>query len=69
MTLLTIIAIVYVLSALIVGPIHWAQYQDEKKNDNIRMEDKVMSLYVVPFCPVMNTVVAFCIIINYLERM
>lgn len=61
--------ITYVISLLIVGSLHWADYEDVKKHKAVPMRDKVMQLYVVPFCPGLNTFVALAFIITYIERM
>jgi len=61
-----ILLVVYVISALITGSIHWAGYQDEvRKNYEISTQEKVMKLYVVPLCPIVNTLVTIGIITDY----
>ena len=53
-----IFIIVYILSALVVGAVHWAEYQDNIKDGlKVSMQDKVINLYVVPLIPVFNTLV------------
>jgi len=69
MTVLYIFLGIYALSLLIVGPLHWAMYQDEKKSGNISMVDKVMKLYIIPFCPVLNTIVGVKYIGDYLDSL
>jgi hypothetical protein len=59
---------IYLLSLLIVGTIHWAKYQDEK-GATISMVDKVMQLYIIPFCPAANTFLAVKYIGDYLDNM
>jgi hypothetical protein len=62
-----IFIIVYILSALVVGSVHYAQYQDRKKAGlSIKMEDRVMRLYILPLFPVVNTVLVIFILLDYL---
>jgi transposase len=66
-TILICVAI-YLISMMITGSIHWAQYQDAMAaKENVSTEDKVLKLYISPFCPILNTVMAFMIIMNYLN--
>jgi hypothetical protein len=61
-----VLLVVYLISLLISGSIHWAGYQDELRNGRtIDMQEKVMKLYVVPLCPVVNTLVTIGIITDY----
>jgi len=61
---------IYLLSLLIVGPLHWAKYQDDKKkNGDILMVDKIMQLYIIPFCPVANTFLSVKYIGDYLDSL
>jgi hypothetical protein len=65
-TILICVAI-YLVSMLITGSIHWAQYQDATAaNERITTEEKVLKLYISPFCPILNTVMAFMIIVSYI---
>lgn len=58
-----IFVLIYIASAMIVGAVHWAQYQDDKKAGyDISMQDKVLKLYIVPLIPIFNTMVAFHIL-------
>jgi uncharacterized membrane protein affecting hemolysin expression len=67
MTAVVILLCIYCLSAIITGSIHWAMYHDDvKRNRDIPQADKVMKLYVVPFCPIVNSLVALGIITDYL---
>lgn len=58
---------IYLLSAAIVGALHWAKYQDVKKTEEVTMEAKAMNLYILPLCPVVNSMVALQIITSYFE--
>lgn len=66
MSTTVILIIVYILSALIVGSMHWAAYHDEKKKGYVvSMEQRVMKLYILPLCPVVNTWVTIGILLCY----
>ena len=62
-----IFIILYIASALIVGAVHWAEYQDKKKQGyEVSMEDRVVKLYVVPLVPVFNSLLVLKILANYI---
>lgn len=66
MTTFLIFLGIYALSALIVGSMHWAGYQDAKKaGDDISSREKALNLYIIPLCPAVNTIVGIGIIANY----
>jgi len=70
MTFFYIFLGVYLLSLLIVGPLHSAMYQDDKKKSNEPpMVDKVMKLYIIPFCPILNTIVGVKYVGDYLDTL
>lgn len=56
---------VYIFSAMVVGVVHWAEYQENIKYYNINLK-KVISLYVMPFVPAFNTLLAFNVVIDYM---
>lgn len=61
-----IFILIYIASAIIVGAVHWAEYQDDKKDGReISMQDKVLKLYIVPLIPVFNSLVVLNILANY----
>ena len=47
-----ILILIYIASIIIVGAVHWAEYQDDKKAGyDISMQDRVVKLYIVPSFP------------------
>lgn len=49
--------VIYIISALVVGSIHWAVYRDAEEQGRLTSrEEKVMDLYVIPLLPVVNTI-------------
>jgi hypothetical protein len=46
------------LSALAVGAIRWAENADNKeKGHTNELAERVMSLYIIPLCPIVNSFV------------
>ena len=61
-----VLIIIYIVSAIIVGAVHWAEYQDKKKEGyEVSMEDRVVKLYVVPLIPFFNSLVVLNILGTY----
>lgn len=66
MTLLYILLGIYLLSSGIVAGVHWAEYHDAMSaGHQVSMRDRVMTLFILPMTPVINTIYAIGYISEY----
>ncbi len=65
MSFLFVLLTIYVLSVLGAAAINWSDYRDRKTYFDGRRKDKVVKLYIVPMCPIVNTMIIAGEIFNY----
>jgi hypothetical protein len=60
-----ILLAVYVFSALGTGAVNWADYKDHSAYYATKVKEKVVKLYIVPLCPIINTMVLIGTVLSY----
>lgn len=56
---------IYMLCALACAAINWADYKDRKNYFDHALKEKIVQLYIVPICPVVNIFPIFSAIVDY----
>lgn len=59
---------IYVISAIVCGALHWAEYMDDKKKGYEKsLKEKVIYLYLIPLAPIFNIIAIIFSIVDFIS--
>lgn len=59
---------IYVISVIVCGALHWAEYMDDKRKGYEKsLKEKVIYLYLIPLVPVFNILAVIFSIIDFIS--
>lgn len=68
MTIGMLLLSIYVISAIVCGALHWAEYMDDKKKGYEKsLKEKVIYLYLIPLAPIFNIIAIIFSIVDFIS--